>query len=1165
MSKESKKKRLHNQIDRPDSESDQIFPLPGLSSESSARGFIWDIDLAGTLVACSPDIEGILGLKKDDVKGTKLSSFSNFDPSSLENEEPESTASYPIYTEIVFNQSSGEEKNFSAQIFPRVDDDGNLFGWRGISIVLGLEDKETVEEPEKMLIPSLDELLELDELQLPEMNPAQSVREPSETEDITGRLEDDKDLDQTKKPQVTIIQKSDPIDKGRRKNIESDTDELSKPESTDPVVTRSLDMDELTEMMEKEPQVVEGQEPVLLETENGSITETEGPAQTAPLSFPEDFDSPLTKLNTIEEISSHPTEDISREKAGTREFTEEEIEREGIQFTPPIETAPLSIEPDQEESFLAQIITGDDSVAELIGIIDPDPDRIWEEEELLLVEQVATQLSLALENANLFQQTQIAFSESDEQARRLQILNKMGEELSQASNLQEIYDLSVEKTRQIFKANRVSLALITPSKDGVAIVSSLGEEGRLPSGSILPLEGTANQTSISENRIIINPNVEQENLGEIKSFILGPLSVSGEIIGTLNVGNYTPEAFSDRDEAFMLQLLSLLGSIIENRQLFEAIEEALATTEEQARRLTLLNVLSERLGRANTFDEVLTITIEDIDKIIPANQCFTAIFDNTKNSFQVHSSKGSENTFPSGSEIPVNNTLSGLAMRENNLQNIGNILEESYIDTRSLSESGIRSIMVAPLFAGGEVIGTLNIGKNESHAYTSRDESLIFSISSLVSSTIDNRQLLGQIQRRSVQLETSAEVSRIASTILDTNELLPRVVELIKDGFKLYYVGLFLVDQEGDWTGEPNTWAVLRAGTGEPGRQMLEIGHRLKIGGESMIGTAVNSAEARIALDVGEEARFFRNPYLPDTRSEMALPLISRGEVLGALSIQSENEAAFSQEDITALQTMADQVANAIENAQLFEEAESRAEELTVLNEMARTYTQTMDIDKLIEYTHHYVDRLMDAANFYLAFYLPESNEIQFKLFIDEDPEAPAPNTKMKLGGGITDWIISNKQPLLLRENIYEQMKEIGIEPRGSESASYLGVPMLVGDKVTGMIAVQNYTNPLAYSNHHLDLLSSIANQVTVAIENARLFYQEQKRAEQERLVRTITDKVRRGADAQSIMRIALEELSQILEANASTIQLGTKDQLLTQSSSGNSKTQDSSEENQDE
>jgi GAF domain-containing protein len=404
-----------------------------------------------------------------------------------------------------------------------------------------------------------------------------------------------------------------------------------------------------------------------------------------------------------------------------------------------------------------------------------------------------------------------------------------------------------------------------------------------------------------------------------------------------------------------------------------------------------------------------------------------------------------------------------------------------------------------------------------------------------------------QIQRRSAQLQASAEVSRIASTILDSYELLPRVVELIREGFNLYYAGLFLVDQNGEWTGEANKWAVLRAGSGDAGQQMITAGHKLEIGGDSMIGTAINNAEARIALDVGEEARFFRNPYLPNTRSEMALPLISRGEVLGALTIQSEQEAAFSQEDITALQTMADQVANTIENARLFEQSESRAEELNVLNEMARAFTQTMDIQILVEQTHHFVNRLINASNFYLAFYYPESNEIEFKVFIDEDPESPVPDTdtRMELGGGITDWIITNKQPLLLKGDVTKQMEELEIPVRGSTSVAYLGVPMLAGNRIIGTIAVQSYDNPHQFSNHHLDLLSAIANQATVAIENARLFQQEQERATQEQLVRTITDRVRRGVDAKSVMRIALEELSEVLEANISTIQLGTRENLL--------------------
>jgi GAF domain-containing protein len=177
--------------------------------------------------------------------------------------------------------------------------------------------------------------------------------------------------------------------------------------------------------------------------------------------------------------------------------------------------------------------------------------------------------------------------------------------------------------------------------------------------------------------------------------------------------------------------------------------------------------------------------------------------------------------------------------------------------------------------------------------------------------------LLTEAQYRSERLQTAAEVSRAASSILDASQLIETSVNLIRNQFDFYYVGLFLVD-------EAREWAVLRAGTGEAGRIQLKNNHKLKIGGESMIGWCVQNRRARIALDVGQEAVRFQNPHLPDTHSEMALPLVSRDEVIGALTVQSTERGAFSPEDITMLQTMADQLANAIQNARLFENVISR-------------------------------------------------------------------------------------------------------------------------------------------------------------------------------------------------------------------------------------------------
>ena len=186
----------------------------------------------------------------------------------------------------------------------------------------------------------------------------------------------------------------------------------------------------------------------------------------------------------------------------------------------------------------------------------------------------------------------------------------------------------------------------------------------------------------------------------------------------------------------------------------------------------------------------------------------------------------------------------------------------------------------------------------------------------------ERERLLAELEYRSTQLKTAAEVSKSTSMILDPDELMGQAVELIQQRFSFYYVGLFLVDEAGEW-------AVLRSGTGQAGQRMLEVGHKLAVGGDSTIGQCVANAQARIALDVGKEAIRFDNPYLPETRSEMALPLTSRGRwCIGALTVQSADEAAFSTRDIAVLQTMADHLAIAIENARLYEQVQLNAVEL---------------------------------------------------------------------------------------------------------------------------------------------------------------------------------------------------------------------------------------------
>lgn len=191
------------------------------------------------------------------------------------------------------------------------------------------------------------------------------------------------------------------------------------------------------------------------------------------------------------------------------------------------------------------------------------------------------------------------------------------------------------------------------------------------------------------------------------------------------------------------------------------------------------------------------------------------------------------------------------------------------------------------------------------------DAGAIVSAMFTVKGLSEEMKLLKELQRRNMQLLATSEVAKAATQILDIQELLTRCVDLIRTHFGFYYAAIFLIDEAGEW-------AFLRAATGEAGEKLLEMRHKLGVGSQSMVGWVTANNAARIALDVGEEAIRFDNPYLPKTRSEMALPLRARGEVIGALDVQSTSLNAFSEEDIQTIQMMADQVAIAIDNARLF-------------------------------------------------------------------------------------------------------------------------------------------------------------------------------------------------------------------------------------------------------
>ena len=320
------------------------------------------------------------------------------------------------------------------------------------------------------------------------------------------------------------------------------------------------------------------------------------------------------------------------------------------------------------------------------------------------------------------------------------------------------------------------------------------------------------------------------------------------------------------------------------------------------------------------------------------------------------------------------------------------------------------------------------------------------------------------LTRFTLQLQTVAQIARAASSILDLDELLNTSVDLIRDRFDLYYAGVFLVDESGEW-------AVLRAGTGEPGREMIRRGHRLKVGGQSMIGWCADHGEARIAFDIGKEAVRFENPLLPKTHSELALPLIARGQVIGAMTIQSSRTAAFSDEDITTFQILADQLAAAIENARLFRQTQESLEEISRLHQ--RYLRQ--------EWREYLEDEEVRAR----AGYLYERGTVKPA----DDAWMPEISLAAQRGGTV---VLPE-----MAATLQGSSTEAGVALESSPAQAALAMPLTLRGQVIGALDFYETEEQREWSTDDIALVESVADQLALALENARAYAELQRTAEQ--------------------------------------------------------------------
>jgi GAF domain-containing protein len=329
-----------------------------------------------------------------------------------------------------------------------------------------------------------------------------------------------------------------------------------------------------------------------------------------------------------------------------------------------------------------------------------------------------------------------------------------------------------------------------------------------------------------------------------------------------------------------------------------------------------------------------------------------------------------------------------------------------------------------------------------------------------------------QIRKRAGQFEAIAQVTQSITSIRDLQELLPRIATVISETFGFYHVGVFMMDAT-------NEYAVLSATNSPGGLQMMQRGHRLRVGAQGIVGYVTATGSPRIAMDVGKDAVFFDNLELAGTHSEMALPLTSGNRVIGALDVQSTEQGAFTEEDVQMLSLLANQVSLAIENARLFDETRRALAEAQSISRQA----------------------LREAWG------------------------------KLPTEQNIRGYRYTPTGAVALEKPVDQKRQPEGGDIAKSTEPGRVVVPIELRGETIGTLVVQTPSRD-GMNDNQMDLIRAVAERVAISAENARLFDETTRRAERERLVSDITGKIRSVNDPQSMIETAMEELRKALGAS---------------------------------
>ena len=548
--------------------------------------------------------------------------------------------------------------------------------------------------------------------------------------------------------------------------------------------------------------------------------------------------------------------------------------------------------------------------------------------------------------------------------------------------------------------------------------------------------------------------------------------------------------------------------------------------ERQATEIKALNTLASNTTNVEDLRTFYKLIHDQIRLVIGQFGFVIALYDQRTNSISIPYLY-EDNAFSSIDSFPLGEGLTSILIRTREpLMLVEDTEKRAIAMGAKITGKPALSWLGVPLLARGEAIGAIIIQDLErENSFDEDDLRFMVSVASQVSGAIYNVILINESKQSALQFETAAEIARDISSSLDLDELLDKAVELIRSRFDFYHAAIFLKDLPGEFV-------VIREATGEAGAQLKRAGHKLGIGSKSIVGFVAGKGESLIVNDTSRDATYQPHPLLPETRAEASIPLKVGDRIVGVLDVQSKQTYAFSEENLRTLQILADQLAIAVVNTELFAETQEHLAQHRLLHHITTTAASGTTLGEALQSAVNGLQVTLGGDR--VAILLADREKKTLEVRAAVGYASGVFDLRIPIGSGITGWAAAHRRTLRIN-NVLQDTRYVEGSPN---TRSEMAIPMVYRSELLGVLNVES-EQFAAYAENDEELLGTLGGSLAAIIANARLLEQIRAQAERERILFEISDKIRRTTDMETILTTTVSELTRAVGANSARIKIG--------------------------